>query len=98
MKLEEPAKPCAIKIKFLFFFSFSGSKMVIGVWFIISFLINILLSKMDKLKILKIINDKKINDNKNLKFCGIINGKLEVYRKIFIRIIINLNNKSHIES
>jgi len=31
MKLEEPAKPCAIKIKFLFFLSFSGSKMVIGV-------------------------------------------------------------------
>jgi len=85
MKLEEPAKPCAIKIKFLFFLSFSGSKMVIGVWFIILFLINILLSKMDKLKILKIINDKKINDNKNLKFCGILNGKLGVYRKLFYK-------------
>ena len=52
---------------------------------------------MDKLKILKIINDKKINDNKNLKFCGIVNGKLGVYKELFIRIIINLNNKSHIE-
>ena len=26
------------------------------------------------------------------------NGKLDVYRKIFIEIIINLNNKSHIET
>ena len=48
-------------------------------------MINILLSKMDKLKILKIINDKKINDNKNLKFCGIINGNLGVYRKLFYK-------------
>jgi len=47
---------------------------------------------MDKLKILKKINDKKTNDNKNFKFCGIKNGNLDVYRKIFIEVIINLNN------
>ena len=85
IKLEEPAKPCAIKIRFLFFLSFSGSKMVIGVWFITLFLINISLSNLDKLKILKIINDQKNNNKKNFKFCGIINGKLGVYRELFYK-------------
>ena len=40
---------------------------------------------MDKLKILKKINDNKTNDNKNFKFCGIINVKLGVYKELFYK-------------
>ena len=44
--------------------------------------IDILLSNVDKLKILKAINDKKINDNKNLNFFGIINCGIRDYYSI----------------